>query len=407
MNLKSNITKFYFYRLLNCFVFHTPIFILYWKNYLSLTQIMVVTIAFTGLGILLEVPSGIFADLYGRKKALILGTSSYFLAAIGFILAPMLGSIAGNFFMWFLIAECFAGIAYTFNSGADTAFLYDSLKKEKREHEFKKIRGETFAIGLASTAIGAFFGGLIANFGLEKPYYFTAIFVFISILAALTFKEPNKYKSSEKKNYWQHQVKCLKFVITHKRVRWLCLYYGLLFSSCLMGLVFFQLYLKQIGTPLNYFGIIYMIIIFFGALVSAKAHNIERALGENKSLILLPLILGSAFVLMSFVKNFWGLVPLFAIQAVFSFIVPVLDQYMHEHVASSERATVLSIRNLIASILFTILSPILGVIGDKVSLTTALFTIGGIVLIFGSVILSSRPSDNKNRTNLRPLGQNN
>ena len=180
----------------------------------------------------------------------------------------------------------------------------------------------------------------------------------------------------------------LIFALTHKKIRWLSFYYGLMMSLTLMGIViFFQLYLKHINIQIKYFGIIYAVVIIFGAFISMKAYKIENWLGEKLTLYMLPLLLGLVYILMAFYNLYWGFLLLFIIEAVYCIITPVLDDYMHKHVKSKQRATVLSIRNLFSSIAFIIISPLIGWIGDFISLTSAFLTAGLIVLIFGSITM--------------------
>ena len=78
--------------------------------------------AFLHLAIVLfEVPTGMIADLYGRKASLLIG--NLFSLFYGLFML-----ISGTFSM-FTLAFLSMGLMITFHSGAEQAFAYDTLEK--------------------------------------------------------------------------------------------------------------------------------------------------------------------------------------------------------------------------------------------------------------------------------------
>jgi MFS family permease len=103
------------------------------ENGLSLTQVMLLQSIFAILTVILEIPSGYFADIYGRKRTLII-------AGIMGVMAMTTYSLGYNF-LHFLIAEIFFAINVSFTSGTTSAFIYDTLQNLGKEKEYKKIWG--------------------------------------------------------------------------------------------------------------------------------------------------------------------------------------------------------------------------------------------------------------------------
>ena len=69
--LENNIWKIYLYMILYSLMFFTPIIVLFYQaNGLSLKQIMLLQSIASVIFVALEVPSGYFADVFGRKNAL-------------------------------------------------------------------------------------------------------------------------------------------------------------------------------------------------------------------------------------------------------------------------------------------------------------------------------------------------
>ena len=244
------------------------------------------------------------------------------------------------------------------------------------------------SVSMVSLAAAAFLGSIVANYGLDKPFYFSVFFMGISLFIISTFKEPIHYKKLGKKDYWSHQISNLLFTLKHKKVRALSIYNGFIFSLSLIGFTFFfQLYLRHINIPISHFSYIYPTIVLFGALVSAKAYKIERFIGEKNTFLLLPFVLALSFIFMSVVKSYWGVIFIILIECVFTLVMPINNHFINKYLATKQRATVISIRNLFSSLVFIIISPIIGLIGDKVSLSASLSFTGIIALIMGGVTI--------------------
>ncbi|MGL6031440.1 MAG: MFS transporter [Kurthia gibsonii] len=108
--------------------------------------------------LLCEIPTGLVADLFGRKKSIIIGTIIIGCAHL------LEGSIPS--FTAIAIAAALWGIGWTFISGAETAWIADEITPEQLDHTL--LNGAKFSsigsfIGiLTSVAIGSLFTVQIA-----------------------------------------------------------------------------------------------------------------------------------------------------------------------------------------------------------------------------------------------------
>ena len=129
---KSNINLFYLFKIVNSLELTLSIFVLFMlANKLTMTQVMILETIFIICVLLFEIPSGAFADLYGRKLALAI---SMILISFSLVIFGL-----GTNFWIFLIAQIINSLGTAFSSGADSAFLYDSLKEIKKEKDYSKI----------------------------------------------------------------------------------------------------------------------------------------------------------------------------------------------------------------------------------------------------------------------------
>ncbi len=96
----------------------------------SLTEIGFAETVFHITSILFEIPSGVLADLFGRKKMLIVSSIIRLLGNIVMIFSC-------NLFM-VCTSIAFHAMSYNFSSGSGEALAYDSLKSAGEETYYEK-----------------------------------------------------------------------------------------------------------------------------------------------------------------------------------------------------------------------------------------------------------------------------
>src|SRR3712207_1876350 len=148
----TDLRRFYAFQVINDFSFTAGIWIIFLQGRgFSLAEIGLAEAAFHLAPVTLELPSGSFADVLGRKWSM---TVSALLMAGSTILMFVADSL------WLLLPAMYLnGAAYAFRSGAQQAFLFDSLGDEPSGNLFTRLMGRLNAvtyIGIAATtAIGA------------------------------------------------------------------------------------------------------------------------------------------------------------------------------------------------------------------------------------------------------------
>ena len=375
---EKNITKLYWIYSFNSTGFHLVVYTLFiLSKGFSMQQFFLIEAAAVIVNVVTEIPTGIFSDRIGRKWSLLI-SSLIGIPACLFII------ISSNFYV-VLIAMSMGGIAISFSSGTDTAFLYDTLKALNREGEFNKVFGKMRWFGSWTGAIGGIIGGIIATYGLAYPWWAAFIVNFPILFITMTLREPPLSEEStadETKRF--HLTESLKysfkgesgFFIIYASVIWL-------FFS--LGFWLWQPYLKLISVPILYFGFFYATERLLSGFASKYAFKIEGKIGISKSLLFIPLILALAFLLESRFAVIIGFLFIFLQSISSGYFSPILAGYINSRIPSSRRATVLSTKNMLSSILFAILSPLLGFFIDICSLQTALLLMG-IILVIVSII---------------------
>jgi|TARA_B100001964_G_scaffold220365_1_gene263349 MFS family permease len=358
-----------------------PIIVLFFQeNGLSMMEILLLQSIFSIGIILFEIPSGYFSDVMGRKNTIIIAC---ILGFIGFLIYSFSYGFIG-----FLIAELMLGLGSSFLSGTDSAIVYDSLIQIKKEKEYKKIEGRMLSIGNFSEAIASFIGGFIALISLRTPFYFQAIALFLSIPFAFTLIEPKRKKYKNKEGPIKEIIKIIKYSLHHHgEVKWLIFYSGFIGASTLTMTWLIQPYLKLVGLPLAYFGIVWGIFNISVGIFSLYAYKIEMKFGKKKSLVSLIFIAVIGYILMGLFQSLWGILFIFLFYFVRGVSNPIFKDYVNRVISSDIRATVLSVKNLVVRFIFAIVGPFIGVLTDIYSLSFALLSSGGIFIICGTISL--------------------
>ncbi len=156
MNART-LSIFRLYQLFNGIIFTGPI----WAVYLlsrgfSLTQFGVVE-ACLHIGMLsAQVPTGALADALGRRRLLVAAGFFTAVGELGYVYAPG--------FLLVCVAGAVHGVAFALRSGADEAYLFDSLAHDDAEAQFPRMLGGMWAVFQLAGAVSFLAGGAIAHY---------------------------------------------------------------------------------------------------------------------------------------------------------------------------------------------------------------------------------------------------
>ncbi len=377
--LESNIPKLYIFRALYGALLMTPIIVLFWKqNGLSMFEVMVLQALFAISVIVLEVPSGYIADIYGRKNTLVVAS---IFATVG------MGVYAiGQGFMEFLVAEIIWAVGVSLVSGADTAMFYDTLVELGEEDTYKEKWGRSTSYYMITAAAAAILGGFIGEFNLRWPFYAQLPVIAAMIPVAYSLKEPRHHK-----DLGDEETKSLKAVVTEvaktKDLRLLILYGAFVYASLQTAFWLYQPYFKLTGLQVASFGLIFAGFNVVSAGASKYAHAIEDRLGMALSLVSLTFLITASLALMSSFVFIFAFGFVFLQQFVRGFSKPVISDYVNKLVDSENRSTILSTQSLVGRLLQAALMPGIGLVSDVYSVTQALSVLGVTVVTGGTVLM--------------------
>ncbi len=166
MNART-LAVFRLYQLFNGIIFSGPIWAVFLLSRgLSLTQFGIVE-AVLHVGMLIaQVPTGALADALGRRRLLVAAGFFTAVAELGYVYAPGFALIC--------LAGGVHGIAFALRTGADEAYLFDSLAHDDAQAQFPRMLGGLWAVFQFAGAISFMAGGLIATYSQPLAFWLTA-----------------------------------------------------------------------------------------------------------------------------------------------------------------------------------------------------------------------------------------
>lgn len=341
MNVKANIWKLYairfFYNLIPAYVIER----LFWEHRGMTIQMVVYTeIIFAITVVFLEVPTGIIADRWGRKKMIVLSAvleCSMFLILV----------FAAEF--WHFAAAIFlAGIARSASSGSENALLYDSLLENGKEQEFEKYLGRLNVCDFTAAILAALCGSFLANkFGFEFNYWLSFLSMLAAVSVSFMLVEPAiKNKFDEAIEIKEYIKSSLVFFKQNSDVS-LVVLTGMVLGAALSFIdEFWQLYLNRLDIPVFFFGAFSAVIMILRLPGNIIAHAIKGRFRYKTILLGVTAVFAGGFMYLSVTQNLTGLAAIFLICLFSGVLEPITTGYLHHRIDSSMRATIDSFQSL-------------------------------------------------------------
>jgi len=378
MKLKKNITRLYLINVFGNAQFHLVVYTLFLLSKgFTTQQFFLIESAYYLIALLLEIPTGVFSDRISRKWSLVLAS------VVGIPIIPII--VFSDSFIVVLLAMSIGGIGAALTSGTNTAILYDTLKALDREDDFQIIAGKMGWYGSLSMAFAGIIGGVLAQY--DMAYAWWAYFAAgqMAMIVTFTLQEPPFYRETvQSESYLQHLGKSWK-ISTTGAAGYYVFYAATIWFFFSIGFWLWQPYLELSAVPLAWFGFIYAIQNIIGGFAGKQAHRLEAKIGTRNALLLLPIGLAVVFALESRYTFVLGFIFIFMQSAFSGPFHPLLEDYINKRIPSSKRATVLSIKNMVNSTFFMLLSPMIGHLVDLYSLRMAL-SLMGIILVILSLV---------------------
>lgn len=371
--------------------FWLGIWILFYLSITNYSGIGIIESALFFTSILLEVPTGALADIFGKRKTLII---SFFLSGICNI-----GMAFSKDFTSLLISVIVGGIAMSLYSGAFEALVYDSLLQDKKESLFNRVISKITSYQLVTMAICSVVGGYMFAYNNKLPFIVCGLFSFAAAGLSFLFTEP--IYDTEKfnfKNYLNQNIEGFKHLFNKNLFKYV-VFLIIIGSVYVLSDEMLDSFLGfEFGLNSQMLGILFSIISLVGAFFSYLSGKISK----GRDLFLLILILTGASALTYLLSPVAGIVLGSVLLVSRSAIMAMHNNYqsslLNQHISSKFRATTLSSFSLIKTLPYALSAPLLGIYMQQITARNFAFFIS-LLMIIVVIIQSLFKYKNKEQTN--------
>jgi MFS family permease len=303
---------------------------------------------------LAEAPTGIFADLVGRRLSLIVSALLVVVAELLF-LAPTPTLIAISFGL--------QGVAFAFRGGADSALLWTLVERsgdKEKAARYSRLFSRMFVVVILMQTAGVASGGFLLGFGQALPFVFSSLTSALAIVPLLALPE-QRANTIHRTRPLAHLGAGLRAVGRDPVLLGLLLLSGLTAGVLTTIGYYTQLYYHSIGFSLAAIGLLLAIPVVPDAIFAAAAPRIMRWLPRRWVLAvfvgaeLLGLLALATRVPILALVGYLGLLHVGD-----SVLYPAISTYLNERSPEAQRATVLSLETGLFSAIMIVLFPLFG-----------------------------------------------
>ena len=329
--------------------------------------------------VVFEVPSGYFADRFGRRTSLIWGHAMWALGWSGYVFADT--------WFEFAIAEVVLGLGVGFTSGADGSLRYDSLLFMGDEERNLRESSRAVSWGSLGEGVAGLIGAALALISLRSPIIAQAIVSVAMTPIVLALTEAPYEKRSQVHTPWREIWHITKFTLHDNRaLKWLVMYAASLSTMTYTAVWLMQPYYLEVGVGIAWFGALWFIKHLALAFFSHRAEAIRDRFGLRSLLIWLPIVGVATYLIIGASYTIWVLPIWIGFELLRGVQVPVMIDQMHQQTTSHIRATVMSVNGLVLRSFFAVFALLMGWVSGTWGIQATLLASAGIYGALTAVI---------------------
>lgn len=339
--IRGLLTKIYAYKFFEDFVLIYPLYaVMFTDRGMEAWQVGTLLSVWSVTAFFLEVPSGVWADKYSRKRLLFGGQLIRAIGYLWWFFFPGFWGFTVGFVCW--------GIESATSSGTFQALVYDELKHLGREREFTRVIGRTNSIGLIAIVFASILASPAVLLGYPTVILLSSGAVLAAGLIILTLPETRKVDSTRETNHWAILRTGINEVLQNAYLLRLLLFLAL--ATALPGALdeYWTIFADRAGTPKYGLGIFLAVLAGAEALGSFWAYRLENF----KEPFFYFIFFGNGLVLIA--AAYWFNVPALMLLIFFSFsftmVQIVFEGRLQHAIASESRATVSSVSGFLTEI---------------------------------------------------------
>jgi MFS family permease len=288
------------------------------------------TAAFTVGLLLFNVPTGILADKFGRKRCLL---SACAVAIISLLIMAVSHSLT-----IYLLGVMIFGLFISLLNGTAEAFLYDWLAVQSKEKLYAKYQGRNYALYLLGAGVANIFSGVITQLSDVRVTYLLSILpVCIAWVILAGLEEPPRSRREDSDAWYGHLGQVLALFKAKPKMLAFGLQLVVIEVFFLTVAEFGQTYMLSFGISTVALGMFWAIDAVFAAAGRAFAHRVQQ---YPRQLITLFCVVSASFAIVQHAIGiglfwlFWGMAEM---------VGNVAETEVQHETPSNIRATVISV----------------------------------------------------------------
>lgn len=327
--------------------FVAPVFFLYLSERFPIDRVLQLEAIYYIAVVMLEVPSGYLSDRLSRSA--VLRTS-----ALAGVVAMVLFLLGADSFALFAAAQVAIATSYSFASGTDTAYHYDTLVGLGQQDEYAAREARLVRNGLLATAVAALGGGLAGSLDLRLAYVLSLLAGLVTLALTLGLGEPSRASHALQGQGPATQLRACFAQLRRPVLAWLLLYVLLQVTLEHVPYEFIQPYVALVlgeeagsvqRTPLVV-GVVAAVVAVLGSLAAAASLRLRRAFGVAGALLGVTALQAALIGLMGVVVHA-AVIPLLLLRSVHPAVSNVLVRAeITPRIPQQLRATYLSLHSL-------------------------------------------------------------
>lgn len=354
---------------------------------LDLFQVNLVNLVFFTTLFLCEIPTGAFADVFGRKH-------SFVISCLLFGLGMYVYSVSHSFWA-FALAEAVSAVGNTFSSGAFQAWAVDKLKHHGHEGSLASLFAKEQQIGHTVGIIGALAGAFLADRSMSLPWIAGgSVMVLTALLAQYIMKEEyfvrQKFSFKAGLQSMKNTIRAsIDYGIKQKTVRFILILGSIQFLAVMAPNMQWQPFFGQFIAHKTTLGFLWAGMA--GCLIAGSALApwfLRKVVSEQKALVISQVIIGVGLLAAVATKIFPIALSAFLVHEIARGLFrPLKDVYLNDNIPSAERATLISFESIshhIGGMFGLVISGALA----KYAGIPAAWIFAGMILIVGTLLLA-------------------
>lgn len=308
---------------------------------IDLTQIGILLFLWSAMSLLFEVPTGVLADHWSRRKMLILSGLFYSVCYVIWIFS--------NSFGLFLFGFMFRTLGSTFASGTLQAYLFDFLKIHNKTDDFERILGRGNALRTLGIGTAVAFGGFMSEISYNIPLIASAISILTISAIAIVWPEIKPSTPTGEESYWHFLKNSVNTVRRSKLLLRIVLYSAIVLAVFANLEEYNDVYLNFLGYPNAIIGIIFTVATVGQSIASIYAHKFKNHAWTVLNGIALSG--GVILILAAFVKHPLMAVAILLLGIMLEFSNVLNEGAIQREIEPHQRATIASLNKFVMNVL--------------------------------------------------------